>query len=196
MFCKLQRCFYFIHTSVIFITNCSHLEPHSVLKFKISACTFYKVIQLNQSCCEVPKSERWTLTESFHWYHIVFQTLILCLSLYNAFISKTLSNLMCALCNRLKKKNNSLFVSVLFIVPGCRSRPTWTTMAWCMWPVSATCCSTRPSHHPASAWEPWWPSAPSRSSPGGICCFQCRRIVAQTTKIERVFELNFSSPGI
>lgn len=57
-------------------------------------------------------------------------------------------------------------MAVCIVIPGCRSRPTWTTTAWCTWAAWVTSSWTLPSPHPASAWEPWSPSAPSRSSPG------------------------------
>lgn len=48
----------------------------------------------------------------------------------------------------------------------CPSLPTSTTMGWCTWPASATCCWTTPSRRRASAWAAWSPSAPSRTLSG------------------------------
>lgn len=57
-------------------------------------------------------------------------------------------------------------VCVCFVLSECLSPLTWTTMAWSMWPVLVMYSWTPPSLHPVSVWAPWFPSAPSRSSPG------------------------------
>lgn len=62
--------------------------------------------------------------------------------------------------------NMSFYLCGCIVLSECLSPLTWTTTAWSTWPALVMCSWTPPSPRPVSVWALWFPSAPSRSSPG------------------------------